>query len=207
MHFFLFCLFVFVFVLYQYWQSDGQADNWMVAIKIGPQNGESKIYHWVLVLLRWLIVNLKLYLIYRRNYHRWRTKRPQPESVAMAEKPNLMMGAIWNQRVAWIWLMTETDDLCHSILDKPEKKKMKRLIKLSPFYWLCSREIRAFSHPSGGKRAKNRLMRGDASDEALSSGDVLWLSSEYWKYKNSQINFKNQNKLTPRKEEWDESFF
>lgn len=29
-----------------------------------------------------------------------------------------------------------------------------------------------FSHPSGGKRAKNRFIRGDASD-TLSSGDVL----------------------------------
>lgn len=35
-----------------------------------------------------------------------------------------------------------------------------------------------FSHPSGGKRAKNRFIRGEASDETLSSGDVLWLSSK-----------------------------
>lgn len=38
-----------------------------------------------------------------------------------------------------------------------------------------------FSQPSGGSRARKRLMRGDASvppdDAALSSGEVLWLSS------------------------------
>lgn len=33
-----------------------------------------------------------------------------------------------------------------------------------------------FSHPSGGKRAKNRFILGDASVPP-SSGDVLWLSS------------------------------
>lgn len=41
--------------------------------------------------------------------------------------------------------------------------------------------VHTFSQPSGGSRAKKRFIRGDASVPpdvvALSSGDVLWLSS------------------------------
>lgn len=48
-----------------------------------------------------------------------------------------------------------------------------------------------FSQPSGGNRAKNLLIRGDASvpadDEAFSSGEVLWLSSGVAKQKNKRI--------------------
>lgn len=51
---------------------------------------------------------------------------------------------------------------------------------------MITENVRTFSHPSGGKRAKNRFIRGDASD-ALSSGDVLWLSSTLIKENLNQI--------------------
>lgn len=124
----------------------------------------------------WLTVNLELYLFYRHYYHRWLMKRHQMELVAAAEMPNLMTAAIWNQLTVWIWLMMEiNDDLYHLILSTPNCGNAKFVI-------LCSweKKIRyknTFSHPSGGRRAKNRFIRGDASDDALSSGEVLWLSS------------------------------
>lgn len=40
------------------------------------------------------------------------------------------------------------------------------------YHTLLERLVVRWQHPSGGKRAKNRFIRGDASDK-LSSGDVL----------------------------------
>lgn len=44
--------------------------------------------------------------------------------------------------------------------------------------------VLTFSQPSGGSRARNRFIRGDApvTDAAPSSGDVLWLSSAKLNY-------------------------
>lgn len=62
-----------------------------------------------------------------------------------------------------------------------QKSRAFSIVIRSPLYTLFKgRNVHTFSQPSGGSRAKNRLMRGDAPVpelEAPSSGDVLWLSS------------------------------